>query len=111
MTHVPYRLGRGAADSEPIAAEAVVEINQEKLMFEWVLLFALTLKTTPGENRDISLVIVQGFTSRERCTQAGELLARQTIVLAGRARKQQGVRDDTSAGIPSINFECLQIQK
>lgn len=48
MTRVPYRLGRGAADSEPIAAEAVVEINEEKLMFEWVLLSALTLKTTPG---------------------------------------------------------------
>ena len=108
---MPYRLGRGAADSEPIAADAIVEINQEKLMFEWVLLFALTLKTTPGEIRDISPVVMQGFTSRERCAQAGELLARQTIVLAGRARKQQGVRNDTSEGIPSINFECVQIQK
>ena len=53
---MPYRLGRGGADSEPIAVEAIVEINPEKLMFEWVLLFVLTLKTTPGGIRDISPV-------------------------------------------------------
>jgi hypothetical protein len=80
-------------------------------MIEWILVLTLTLKTAPGEVRDIAPQIVPEFSSRQACEDAGIKLAERLIVLAGKTREQQGIPGHTSKSGPMINYECVQIHK
>jgi len=80
-------------------------------MIEWVLVLTLTLKTAPGEVRDIAPQIVPGFSSRQACEDAGTKLAERLIVLVGKTREQQRIPGNTSKSGPVINYECVQIRK
>lgn len=80
-------------------------------MTEWVLILTLHLVSQPGEIRDISPVILDGFKSRENCQEAAGKLSSQLILLAGKAREQQGIAKGTSKSGPAIWHECVQIQK
>lgn len=80
-------------------------------MIEWMLVLTLTLKTTPGDVRDVAPQIVSGLSSRQACEDAGTKLAERLIVLVGKTREQQGIPGNTSKSSPVINYECVQIRK
>lgn len=80
-------------------------------MIEWVLVLMFTLNTNPGEVRDIAPQLLQGFSSEEKCKDAGNAIAHQMLVLAGRIRAKQGIDGGSPRSAPVVYFECLRAEK
>ena len=80
-------------------------------MTEWILLLTINLIGQSGEIRDISPQIIGGFSSKQTCETAAESISHRFIVLAGKAREQQGIQSNTFKSAPSIWQECINIQK
>lgn len=81
---------------------------------EWVLI--LTMNLSPdvkgsGQVRDVAPVVLGGFTSEARCKNAGTNIALKLISLGGRHREQAGIQVNKPISSPSINTECISIQK
>jgi hypothetical protein len=80
-------------------------------MVEWLLVFTINIVSSPNELRDVSVGNVGGFQSKVACEAAATSIAEAQIRLIGQARMQRGIRGNSSASIPAINFECLHIRK
>lgn len=80
-------------------------------MSEWVLILTINLMTFPGEMRDVSPIVVDGFQSKQKCDNAAAAITGRTLVLLGKAREQQGIRPSESRGLPAIWYECVNIVK
>ena len=81
-------------------------------MAQWVLILTfMLLSQKPGEIRDISPSIIDGFTSKENCEAAAKVISTKLILLAGDARKERGIAANTPESGPSLYYECVQIQK
>ena len=81
---------------------------------EWVLI--LTMNLSPdvrgsGQVRDVAPVVLGGFTSEALCKNAGTDIALKLISLGGRHREQAGIQSNKPISSPSINTECISIQK
>lgn len=80
-------------------------------MVEWLLVFTVNIVSSPSELRDVSLRNVGGFQSKQACEVAARSIAEAHIRMVGQARMQRGIRGNSNASIPAINFECLSIRK
>ena len=81
-------------------------------MTQWVLVITfMLLSQKPGEIRDISPSIVDGFTSKANCEAAAEIITGKLIMLTGDARKERGIASNTPESGPSLYYECVQIEK
>lgn len=80
-------------------------------MSEWVLILTINLMTFPGEMRDVSPIVVDGFQSKQKCDSAATTITGRTLVLLGKAREQQGISPNESRGVPAIWYECVNIAK
>ena len=81
-------------------------------MTQWVMVITfMLLSQKPGEIRDISPSIVDGFTSKANCEAAANVITGKLITLAGDARKERGIAANTPDSGPSLYYECVQIQK
>ena len=80
-------------------------------MNEWILILTLNLLSAPGEIRDISPEIIGGFQSKQNCDAAAATISDKIIVLAGKAREQQGIAKNTSKSGPALWYECVNIRK
>lgn len=81
---------------------------------EWVLIVTMNLSPDvrgSGLVRDVAPVVLGGFTSEARCKSAGTDIALKLISLGGDHRKQAGIQVNKPISVPSINFECISIQK
>ena len=74
----------------------------EAEMSEWVLILTINLMTFPGEMRDVSPIVVDGFQSKQKCDSAAAAITGCTLVLLGKAREQQGINSSESRGVPAI---------
>ena len=83
----------------------------ETAMSEWVLILTINLMTFPGEMRDVSPIVIEGFKSKQNCDSAASAVTGRTLALLGKAREQQGIRPDDSRGVPAIWYECIKITK
>lgn len=81
-------------------------------MIEWVLILAVNLVAdSPGAMRDVSLSTTSGFSSQAKCEAAGQKMAERSIAVIGNAREQRGIRGGSRTAMPSVNFECVAVQK
>lgn len=80
-------------------------------MSEWVLILTMSLMTSPGTIRDIDTEMLDGFTTKQTCQNAGNIIAQRLIHLAGEHREQQGINRSSKESAPSVNFECVQVKK
>ncbi len=81
---------------------------------EWVLIVTMNLSPDvrgSGLVRDVSPVVLGGFTSEARCQRAGTDIALKLISLGGRYREQAGIPANKPISTPSVNTECISIQK
>ena len=83
----------------------------EAEMSEWVLILTINLMTFPGEMRDVSPIVVDGFQSKQKCDSAAAAITGRTLVLLGKACEQQGINPSESRGVPAIWYECVNITK
>lgn len=81
-------------------------------MTEWILLITLHLKGNPGEIKDISPMMLGGFTSEATCEAAGSKIGNQLLDLGNKPRKEQGyATNNGGVGSPAIWSKCVAIQK
>lgn len=81
-------------------------------MVEWILVLAVNLiGDSPSTMRDVSLSTTSGFTSQAKCEAAGQKIAHRSIAVIGHAREQRGIQPGSRTAMPSVNFECVAVQK
>lgn len=81
-------------------------------MTEWILLMTLHLKGTPGEIKDISPLLVGGFTSEAKCEAATKKIVNELLVLGNKPRKEQGyATNNGGVGSPTIWAKCIAVEK
>lgn len=80
-------------------------------MVEWVLVVALTIASEQGTVRDPSLSIVDGFSSRQACEEAGARIASTVVVTIGDLRKSQGIDPSKPGQHASVWPKCVSIKK
>ena len=79
-------------------------------MKEWILIITMRLVTQDGDLNDVQIEMIDGFTSKQRCEQAGKDISSQLIYESGRHMKQQGIAPNHK-NHPSVYFICNELVK
>lgn len=70
------------------------------------------LNGDPGEVKDISPIVMTGFTSQKRCLDAASVMATKLIPMGNNSRRAAGLATDADGkGSPNIDMECTMITK
>lgn len=81
-------------------------------MVEWILVMTLNVVPPQGHVSDMSLNIVDGFSSEAKCEAAMDKIANTLLDLGNAQRRQQGMSTgNANPGAPAINTRCIAIQK
>jgi hypothetical protein len=80
-------------------------------MTEWILILTFNLISPQGAVRDISPVVISGFSSKKSCSTASYKISYELIGLTGKMRNAQGLTKRGHKSEPRINSKCLKIEK
>ncbi len=78
---------------------------------EWMLIATLVLSTSSNAVRDISPIVVSGFTSRTACDDAGRQIAQRIEQLANMSREAQGLSAKSHVSKPRVLLDCFELRK
>lgn len=80
-------------------------------MNQWVLVMVLHISGPPGDLRDPTMEVLDGFSSHAKCDAGGRAIAEALIGSVGRARIGQGIQGEGRVQIPKIQYQCIEVQK
>ena len=64
-----------------------------------------------GTLRDVQIEVVDGFSSKAFCEQAGSKIAHTLVSHVGQHKKGQGIPVEIPSSAPAIQFDCLPMVK
>lgn len=80
-------------------------------MNQWMLVMVLHISGPPGEIRDPTVQVMDGFSSRARCDATAMQISESLISSIGRARIAQGIKGERWQHFPKIHHQCIEVQK